>query len=310
MPIIQSVPTEYWTRPIEGQNDQWYTVSSNWLAGSHDRDNGGGENRYQADGTAPNSPHILWTRPTEDNGIVGGANLSRTDVGNAFNAGSQYQPRWTNQVIMFGRLYYSPNVLSSGSSSFMDCVDLKTGELIYEVNTGADQSNTGGLGVSTTGNMFAFGYYYSQDDPNEHGVQNPGWLFSNNYAIGYQPERGFPWLNITGVPTGFELNAPSGENLRYVLTNIGTTANPSYALSQWNSSKTIPMIGAGSNPSSQHRSTQALQTGMIITESQSPVEHGLTVQLSELVLWVTTYGAPTDPGQQAQAAQATHTQTQ
>ena len=77
LPIIQSIPTEYWTRPIEGQNDQWYTVSSNWLSGSHDRDNGGGENRYQADGTAPNSPHILWTRPTEDNGIVGGANLSR-----------------------------------------------------------------------------------------------------------------------------------------------------------------------------------------------------------------------------------------
>ena len=250
LPILQSMPTEYWTRPIEGENDQWYTVSSNWLSGSHDRDNGGGENRYQADGTTPNSPHILWTRPTEDNGIVGGANLSRNQVGNAFNAGSQYQPRWTNQVIMFGRLYYSPNALSGGSSSFMDCVDLKTGELIYEVNTGADQTNTGGLGVSTTANMFQFGYYYSQDDPNEHGVQNPGWLFSNNYAIGYQPERGFPWLNITGVPSGFELNAPTGENLRYILTNIGNNTNPSYALSQWNSSKVIPMISAGGNPSS------------------------------------------------------------
>jgi hypothetical protein len=242
----------------EGQNDQWYTISSNWLSGSHDRDNGGGENRYQADGIAPNSPHILWTRPTEDNGIVGGANLSRTDSGNAFNAGSQYQPRWTNQVIMFGRLYYSPNPLSSGSSSYMDCVDLRTGELIYEVNTGADQANTGGLGVSTTANMFQFGYYYSQDDPNQHGIQNPGWLFSSNYAIGYQPARGFPWLNITGVPTSpgqvpalgiqnvFELNAPTGENLRYVLTN--TTSG--YTLGQWNSSKTIPMTASGSNPSS------------------------------------------------------------
>ena len=72
LPLIQSIPTEYWTRPIEGQNDQWYTISSNWLCNSKDRDNGGGENRYQADGTAPNSCHILWTRPTEDNGIVGG----------------------------------------------------------------------------------------------------------------------------------------------------------------------------------------------------------------------------------------------
>jgi hypothetical protein len=252
LPIIQSMPTEYWTRPIEGQNDQWFTVSSNWLSGSHDRDNGGGENRYQADGIAPNSPHILWTRPTEDNGVVGGE-IGRTDVGNVFNAGSQYQPRWTNQVIMYGRLYYSPNALGSGSSSYMDCVDLKTGELLWERNTGADQANTGGLGVSTTANMFQFGYYYSQDDPNQHGIQNPGWLFSSNYAIGYQPERGFPWLNITNVPVSqnnpyqntFEANQPNGENLRFVMTNKGSNV---YDLSQWNSSKVIPMLASGGNP--------------------------------------------------------------
>ena len=149
---------------------------------------------------------------------------------------------------MFGRLYYSPNALSSGSSSYMDCVDLKTGELIYEKNTGADQANTGGLGVSTTANMFQFGYYYSQDDPNEHGVQNPGWLFSSNYGIGYSPERGFPWLNITNVPSGFESNQPNGENLRFVLSTVSNSNNTYYRLSQWNSSKVIPMIGAGSNP--------------------------------------------------------------
>jgi outer membrane protein assembly factor BamB len=251
LPIIQNVPTEYWTRPIEGQNTGWYQVSSNWLSGPHDRDNGGAENRYQAEGIAPNSAHILWTRPTEDNGLVGGLIGARDDntAGNAFNAGSQYQPRWTNQIIMYGRLYYSPNVLSSGSSSAMDCVDLRTGELLWERDTGG--ANVEGLlGVSTTANMAQFGYYYSQDDPNEHGIQNPGWLFSSNYAIGYQPERGIPFLNITGVPSGFELQAPNGENIRYSLLNVGTSASPSYVLSQWNSSKTIPMIGAGSNPSS------------------------------------------------------------
>jgi outer membrane protein assembly factor BamB len=254
LPLIESLPTEYWTRPIEGQNTGWISVSSNWLSGPADRDYGGGENRYQTDGTAPNSPHILWTRPTEDNGLVGGSTGARDDgqTGNAFNAGSQYQPRWTNQVIMHGRLYYSPNPLSSGSSSYMTCVDLRTGELIWERNTGADQANTGGLGVSTTANMFSFGYYYSQDDPNQHGIQNPGWLFSTNYAIGYQPSYGFPWLNITGVPTGgFEVRArPTGENIRYVFTNVGTPTSPSYVLSQWNSSKVIPMTASGQNPTS------------------------------------------------------------
>ena len=253
LPIIESMPTEYWTRPIEGQNTGWYAVSSNWLSGAHDRDNGGGENRYQADGTAPNSPHILWTRPTEDNGIVGGTTGIRDEgqTGNAFNAGSQYQPRWNNQVIMHGRLYYTPNVLTGGTSSLLDCVDLRTGELLWERNTANLEDGSGYDSLTTSTYQFSFGYYYSQDDPNEHGIQNPGWLFSNNYATGYQPERGFRWLNITGVPSGFELNAqPTGENIRYVLQNIGTSSNPNYVLSQWNSSKVIPMISASSNPTS------------------------------------------------------------
>jgi hypothetical protein len=137
LPNIQPVPTEYWTRPIEGQNTNWYTVSSNWLSDSHDRDNGGMENRLQPDGTAPNSAHILWTKSTEDNGIIGGTYDGRNGTGNSFNAGSQYQPRNLNPIIMYGRLYYCPNIFYSGMGDYMDCVDLKTGALIYEVNTTA-----------------------------------------------------------------------------------------------------------------------------------------------------------------------------
>ena len=225
LPLMESMPTEYWTRPIEGQNTAWYTVSSNWLSGPHDRDNGGAENRYQADGIAPESSHILWTRPTEDNGVVGGANNSRP--GNVFNAGSQYQPRWNNPIIMHGRLYYTPNVIYQGTSELYDCVDLKTGELIWEVNT---RTATG------SSNIPAFGYYYSDDNPNEHGIANPGWLFTNNFGVGYQPERGTPYLNVTGVPNGFTLEGVAGEHLRYVLS--GSTSN-GYALGQWNSSLAI-----------------------------------------------------------------------
>jgi hypothetical protein len=250
LPIIQPVPTEYWARPIEGQNDQWYTISSNWLCNAHDRDNGGAENRYQPDGVSPNSPHILWTRPTEDNGILGGTNDGRVGSGNAFNAGSQYQPRFETQIIMYGRLYYSPNLYTSGTSSLFDCVDLKTGELIYEQNSSTTETTFtfGSFTFTfTTTATPSFGYYYSQDDPNEHGIQNPGWLFSSNYGVGYQPERGLEQLHIVGVPNGFEVQGPAGENLRYVLG--GNPAN-GYYLGQWNSSKVIPMINAGSSPPS------------------------------------------------------------
>ena len=255
LPNIEPMPTEYWTRPIEGQNTEWFQVSSNWLSNSHDRDNGGIENRYQADGTAPNSPHVLWTRPTEDNGVVGGSDLSRP--GNTFNAGSQYQPRFMNQIIMYGRLYYSPNVFTQGSSDFMDCVDLKTGELLYEVNTTAvvgAQFQDWMYSIMASPSNYWFGYYYSQDDPNEHGIQNPGWIFSYNYQRAIQPERGIaaPFTIINVPSTGaFETPGIAGENLRYVFTNKGTTSNPSYYLAQWNSSKVIPMIGAGADPSKQ-----------------------------------------------------------
>ncbi len=252
LPNIEVLPTEYWTRPIEGQNTNWYQVSSNWLGNSHDRDNGGIENRYQADGTAPNSPHIIWTRPTEDNGVVGGSDLSR--AGNTFNAGSQYQPRFMNQIIMYGRLYYSPNVYTSGSSDYLDCVDLKTGELLWEVNT----TETVGArfqdwlySIMSSPSNYWFGYYYSQDDPNEHGIQNPGWIFTYNYQRAIQPERGTTGpFTINNVPStgAFETPGKAGENLRYILTNVGTSSNPSYYLSQWNSSKVIPMIGAGADP--------------------------------------------------------------
>ena len=255
LPNLQPVPTEYWTRPIEGQNTDWYTVSSNWLSSAHDRDNGGMENRYQPDGIAPNSPHILWTRPTEDNGIVGG-NVSRP--GNAFNAGSQYQPRLLNPIIMYGRLYYSPNVYSSGSSSLMDVVDLRTGELIYEVNTTAAVGTTfynSGYSVQTNPSNSWQGYYYSQDDPNQHGVQNPGWLFTPNFGRALQPERGiaapFTIINVPNTPTGsmtnggyFELQGPAGEVLRYTLSNKGNNTNPSWYLAQWNSSKVIPGVSS------------------------------------------------------------------
>jgi outer membrane protein assembly factor BamB len=254
LPLISPLPTEYWTRPIEGQNTNWYLVASNWLSGPHDRDNGGGENRYQAEGIAPNSPHILWTRPTEDNGILD--DTGRSGTGNSFNAGSQYQPRFTNPIIMYGRLYYTPNLYTSGSGNILDCVDLKTGELLWERQV-AQSSQTFSFGGMTftfvTNAVPAFGYYYSQDDPNEHGIQNPGWLFTSDYSVSYQPERGIQGpLNISGVPSGFAIMGPAGENLRYVLSNLAARGQPpNYYLAQWNSSKVIPMIGAGSDPTSQ-----------------------------------------------------------
>jgi hypothetical protein len=244
LPDISYMPTAYWTRPIEGQNTNWYLYSSNYLNSAHDDSYGAGaQNNFQPDGVAPNSAHILWTRPTEDNGVLGGTNGGRNTagVGNVFNAGSQYQPRFGFKVIMYGRLYFSPNYVYSGSSEFLDCVDLKTGALLYEINT------------TSTGGMPSFGYYYSDDNPNEHGIVNPGWLFTNNFATGYEPLKGFRYLNITNAPSGFEVQGPAGEYVRLMLTNLGNSTKPNYYMQQWNSSKVFS--GQGQSTTAVNAST-------------------------------------------------------
>ena len=48
-PVNYPLPTEYWTRPIEGQNVQWYTIASNWLGSPQIA------GKYQPGGSAPNS---------------------------------------------------------------------------------------------------------------------------------------------------------------------------------------------------------------------------------------------------------------
>ena len=214
------LPTEYWVRPIEGQNTPWWQVASNWYGNVHDDDNGGSENRFQPDGIGPNSAHILWTKVTEDGGLVGGGNFSVP--GDTFNAGHQYQTRFTEQIIMWGRLYYEIPVTWSGGGGGWMCVDLKTGEEIWYKE----------LGVSGTGTSDpSFGYYYDWDDMNQHGIVNPGWLFTSNFRASIHPRYGtYGQLNLTDVPSGTEMIGPKGEVLRIVIDNDGWMA-------QWNSSK-------------------------------------------------------------------------
>ena len=167
------LPSEYWVRPIEGTNTGWYQIASNYLSGPSDNDLYGAGNQFQRYGEAPNSGHIIWTKITEDGGLVGGDFFSVP--GEVFNAGHQYQTRFTNPIIMWGRLYYELPVTWAGVNGGWICVDLKTGETIWENR----DMGASGTGISDP----AFGYYYDLDNMNNHGVVTPGWLFSSTQFI-------------------------------------------------------------------------------------------------------------------------------
>lgn len=73
---------------------------------------------------------------------------------------------------------------------------------------------------------------------NQHGVVEPGWLFSSNYATAIHPRFGITaTLNITNVPSGTSVYGSKGEELKYAIANAGTTTNPDWRLTQWNSSR-------------------------------------------------------------------------
>ncbi len=224
------LPTEYWTHPIEGQNTDWWLVSSNWLGSPQI------VNRYQPYGSAPNSFHVMWSTPIQQGGVVGGMlGPSEDDPVRTYYMGGSYNTRFSNGLIMNGKLYYQLPYGNSGSGGPYVCQDLRTGKELWRTNLTE-------AGTSAP----SFGWLESFDDGNQHGVLPNGLLVATSGSTwrGYDPDTGFltPMI-ITNVPSGTSVAGPKGSILRYCLTNLGTTENPNWYLQQWNSTKLISSIG-------------------------------------------------------------------
>jgi len=236
------LPTSYWTRPIYGLNSNWYTVSSNWLgsgvpveptAGSGDIAAFGGPflfsgtamNRYPGDAVGSLTSHIMWTKPLDQGGIVGGNN----DLiqGNSYFEGSAYEQRYDNPIIMDGILYYQaplgydyPASLVSGTGTGQGdgtyAVDLQTVQQIWESN-------------AIPAGALSFGYIYDAEGPNQKGVEQPI-LFTSGFAQAYDAWTGDYLFNVTNVPSTnvIQTMGPNGETLEYTFSN-------GY-LAEWNSS--------------------------------------------------------------------------
>ena len=177
------LPTSYWSRPIDAGLREWSTIAGNWL-------NDGMGNPFT---TGPETAHIVWTKPIFFGGITGGPFGPIS-----YHTGSAYENKWGSIVIMQGRLYYNVPLSDSTSSSHekMVCVDLRTGEQIWEVNRTA----------------LSRGMLYEYDTPNQHGVHPYIWGSGN---VIYDPYSGTPLFTITDIPSGTEAVGPNGERLIY-----------------------------------------------------------------------------------------------
>jgi hypothetical protein len=215
-PPTYPTPTEYWTRPIEGENTEWAQVASNWLGWGSGQIVGGGNwggGGIQPTGIAPNSAHIMWTKPLQYGGVVGG---DYSIPSTTFYTGLSYEGKFNNPLIIYGKLYYDTPLSDDTNDGPYLCVDLLTGETLWENPDIAP----------------SFGQLYLYESFNQHGVIGDGYLWqtAGTTWMAYDP-RTSAWLfNMTNVPSGTTVNGPNGEILRYVINGDGNW------LALWNSS--------------------------------------------------------------------------
>ncbi|MEM2351324.1 MAG: PQQ-binding-like beta-propeller repeat protein, partial [Thermoproteota archaeon] len=208
------LPREYWTRPIEGQNTDWWTITSHWLGGAYlgsfqifsGYDGFSAYNLWQKDGIAPDSPHIMWTMPIEFGGVVGGSVGYIPGV--TYYSGGSYEGRFYGSIIMHGRLYFELPLGHSGHGGGWVCVDLRTGEKIWH----NPKMSLPGTRIPT------FGQLYDFESENQHGVVGGViWQVFGTTWVAYDAWTGQWMFNLTNVPSGFTVYTQKGEICRYVL---------------------------------------------------------------------------------------------
>ncbi|MCW4019413.1 MAG: PQQ-binding-like beta-propeller repeat protein [Candidatus Bathyarchaeota archaeon] len=212
------LPTEYWTRPINGQNTQWTKIASNWLSGNQI------VGRVQPDGIAPNTPHVLWSKPYVFGGVVGGETTSPIN-GVTFYDGTSYECRFLNPIIINGRLYYELPLSDQPLGGGYVCVDLRTGEELWTQNI---------TGIT-------FGQLFDYESQNQHGVIPNGYLWRSAGSTweAYDPLTGKWLFTLTNVPsTGTTVYGPNGEILKYILNADGKW------LALWNNTAAHELTGS------------------------------------------------------------------
>jgi hypothetical protein len=218
------LPTGYWTRPIYGEIKGASQYADHWLMQGYDY-NGrtfAGTTAFAPYTSAPNSAHVLWTKPIMFGGIVGGKYQDES-----FYTGLSYEQPYTPLIIQ-GRIIYSDarQVISPGGGTH--CVDLKTGEEYWYLD-------------DVTIN---FAQVYAYNSPNEHGPLSHLVSTSGSTWNFYNPFDGKFQFAIANVSSGTVTFGPSGEFLVYRLSNSDSASR----LTLWNSSLALESSGAINDP--------------------------------------------------------------
>ena len=238
-PKVNPLPTQYWTRPIYGENNAWSVIGGNWLglAASTFATTG----MYNATGNynpytrAPNSAHILWTKPEAFGGIIGGEYGSSLTAN--YYSTSQYEPKFA-PIIIQGILYYTMYPGASTHPAGWAAVDLQTGETIWTKDT-TDLLRCGQILQMITPNQYgALAYLWSV--PQSGG----GFMAGQSVYNMYDAMTGDYILTIENG-TSMTLTTDESGNLIGYYVNSSNPYAPT--LNMWNSTRCINLSEYVSN---------------------------------------------------------------
>lgn len=233
-----ALPTEYWSRPINAEDSNWASISGNWLFLGYNAtnigygDSWGGYNPYT---TAPLSSHIMWTQQMTTGGLVGGENTG------SYYSGATYNPYLTPAVVMNGLAYYrtEPSWATSAASNNkgFKCVDLQTGEVLWQNDTGnIDFGQVWNYAYSTSG-QGSRAYLWGNTMTSNWDVYDAftgRWLFG--YSNGYSTNQWIWWPDAA-------ISTEDGTICVFLLDGLNGW------LAEWNSTKAFTANGISiSNP--------------------------------------------------------------
>jgi len=203
-----ALPTEYWTRPIDPQLREWYSISGNWV-GVPDANNNYWVTDALYNDDAPETAHVLWANQLTTGGLMGGL-WGDGQVPASAEGGDAYEGKFPGSVILNGILYYQRTDTRAEQAPAIIAIDLHTGEQsMFRNNTILSFGEI--LYFNSYNFDGAYSYIWSVKT-----TTNPDFT-SNNTYIAYDPFTGNQQIQIKNVPSGTRTYGPSGEILIYVL---------------------------------------------------------------------------------------------
>lgn len=233
------LPTDYWTRPANPQNREWWPILGNYPPTGITGDTAywpADTNKYMSNYNfvpyvqGPNTAHVVWKRQNNIGGLVGGS-VGQISITLGGLTGTGYPT-----IVYSGRCYEvisKVNTTNNAAQNFWRCYDLRTGEIYWERMVYSGETiptfiEYAKQGEEVPGASARAGVNVYLDAITSPSGNNSGRILK------YDPWTGALTYNITGVDPGLTAGTLYSYPNVYSIQTIRSDGTTQYRLIQWN----------------------------------------------------------------------------